>query len=58
MDDFKWPAIMFSCLFIGMGVSFSVEAYVEKPALTKLQMECVEQGYGKMVNGKFELVKK
>jgi len=61
MDDFKWPAIMFATMFVGMGANFCMIEYKEsitKPELQKLQQECIQEGYGKVVNGKFELIRK
>lgn len=61
MDDFKWPAIMLSSMFAAfaaMVISVSYKDSVEKPALQKLQQECIQEGYGKIVDGKFKLIKK
>lgn len=60
MDDNKWFCIMGIFFFIGMAVSMSFDSYyksIELPQLKQLQLECIEEGYGKMVGGKFVLIR-
>lgn len=60
MDDFKWLCIAAAVGAIGMSANFCMKEYrysIEKPELQKLQQECIQEGYGKVVNGKFELIK-
>jgi len=60
MDDNKWFCIMGIFFFICMSISMSFESYyksIELPKLKQLQIECIEEGYGTMENGRFKLIK-